>query len=105
MRIAGRFSRRLGGWLAARLWFTPWEVELSERALEREANWTADTQPLAIRFDGGVLHGFAAGDGPTILLVHGWGERASAMGAFIAPLTSAGYRVVAIDLPGHGRTT
>ena len=41
---------------------------------------------------------------PTVLLVHGWGGRGSQLGAFVAPLTAAGYRVVAFDGPGHGRT-
>lgn len=102
MRFTGRFSKRVGGWFAARLWFTPWKAELSERAREREATWLAETAPLRIPFKGGELHGFVAGTGPAVLLVHGWGERASTMGAFIAPLTRAGYRAAAIDLPGHG---
>ena len=50
----------------------------------------------------GTVSGFTAGAGPTVLLVHGWGERAASLGALIKPLTSAGYRVVGIDMPGHG---
>jgi pimeloyl-ACP methyl ester carboxylesterase len=102
MRITGRFSRRIGGWFAARLWFTPWKAPLSERAVAREAAWLEGTEQLRIPFQGGELTGFVAGVGPTVVLVHGWGERASTMGAFVAPLVDAGYRVAAIDLPGHG---
>ena len=104
MRYAGRYSERLGGWLAARLWFTPWRAKLSANALAREDGWLEGSQPLRIEVDGSELHGFVTGRGPTVLLVHGWGERASTMGAFIAPLAAAGYRVAAIDLPGHGQT-
>jgi phosphoserine phosphatase/pimeloyl-ACP methyl ester carboxylesterase len=42
------------------------------------------------------------GTGPTILLVHGWEGRGTNFGAFIDPLVTAGYRVVALDGPAHG---
>jgi pimeloyl-ACP methyl ester carboxylesterase len=42
------------------------------------------------------------GEGPTILLVHGWGERAATLGALVKPLVARGYRVVGVDLPAHG---
>ncbi len=41
-------------------------------------------------------------DAPAVLLVHGWGGRASQMRGFVAPLLAAGYRVVAYDQPAHG---
>jgi pimeloyl-ACP methyl ester carboxylesterase len=105
MRITGRFSRRLGGYFAARLWFTPWRVPVSDRALAKQQRWLADTTPIDFEVDGRVVKGFTAGTGPIIMLVHGWGERAASMGAFIAPLVRDGYRVVGIDLPGHGATS
>ena len=46
-----------------------------------------------------------AGGGPTVLLVHGWNGTAGDLSRFIAPLRDAGRRVVAIDLPAHGRST
>jgi pimeloyl-ACP methyl ester carboxylesterase len=39
---------------------------------------------------------------PTVLLAHGWGGNATHMRAFVFPLLSAGYRVVAYDQPAHG---
>jgi pimeloyl-ACP methyl ester carboxylesterase len=100
-RAAAALSPRLAGVPAARLWFTPWRVALSDRARARERSWLAETTPLAIPFGGGRLAGFSAGSGPVVLLVHGWGERASALGSFVAPLADAGYRVVGVDLPAH----
>jgi len=44
------------------------------------------------------------GGGPTVLLVHGWSGGSGDLAAFIAPLRDAGRRVVAIDLPAHGRS-
>jgi pimeloyl-ACP methyl ester carboxylesterase len=45
-----------------------------------------------------------AGGGPTVLLVHGWNGGSGDLASFIAPLRDAGRRVVAIDLPAHGRS-
>ncbi len=42
------------------------------------------------------------GDGPTVLLAHGWSGCAAQMSAFVAPLVRAGYFVAALDLPAHG---
>lgn len=104
-RYGGAVSAVVGGAFADRLWFTPWHVGLSERAQAREAGWLASTAPLTIPFGDGLLAGFTAGQGPTVLLVHGWGDRASRLGAFIEPLVEAGHRVVGVDLPAHGGST
>ena len=101
-RLAGSVSRYLGGLFAWRLWFTPWRVGLSERAREREAAWLSGTTPVRIPFGSAELVGFSAGAGPAVLLVHGWGDRASRLGAFIAPLRDAGFRVIGVDMPAHG---
>ncbi len=47
---------------------------------------------------------YSWGEGPVVLFVHGWSGRGSQAAAFIGPLNRAGYRVVAIDAPGHGAT-
>lgn len=39
-----------------------------------------------------------------VLLIHGWTAQAMVMGLFVKPLLSAGFDVVALDLPGHGRS-
>jgi pimeloyl-ACP methyl ester carboxylesterase len=41
-------------------------------------------------------------DAPAVVLVHGWGGNAAQMRAFVFPLLSAGYRVIAYDQPAHG---
>jgi len=42
---------------------------------------------------------------PTILLLHGWMASASHLSAFVGPLLDAGYRVIAMDAPAHGRSS
>jgi len=44
------------------------------------------------------------GDGPAVLLVHGWNGRATQLGGFVEPLVARGYRVVAFDAFGHGES-
>ena len=44
------------------------------------------------------------GAGPRVLLVHGWEGRGMNLGMFIAPLTAAGYQVIALDGPAHGES-
>jgi pimeloyl-ACP methyl ester carboxylesterase len=43
------------------------------------------------------------GDGPQLVLLHGYGRSLNDWEASAAPLT-AGHRVLAVDLPGHGRS-
>lgn len=104
-RLAGRFSARLGGHFASKLWFTPWEVPITEKGRVKQAGWLEQTEPTSFFVSGREIKGFTAGAGPTVLLVHGWGEHGASLGGFIAPLVEAGYRVVGIDLPGHGATS
>src|SRR5258708_12939055 len=41
-------------------------------------------------------------DAPAVILAHGWGGYAAQMRAFVFPLLSAGYQVIAYDQPAHG---
>src|SRR5215469_2825181 len=45
------------------------------------------------------------GGGPTVVLVHGWNGTSADLRSFIGPLRDTGRRVVAIDLPAHGRSS
>ena len=101
-KLLGGFSARLGGVPTYLLWFVPWRVPVSERGLRKQAGWLEPTQPFTVRTTVGRVAGFTAGDGPVVMLIHGLGERAATLGGFIAPLTDAGFRVVGLDLPGHG---
>jgi len=52
-----------------------------------------------------ILKGYEWGQGKrTILLVHGWESRGTAMRSFVRSLTAAGFRVVAMDGPAHGNS-
>lgn len=52
--------------------------------------------------DGATLRGVDCGEGPTVLLVHGWTEHLAFWAPVARRLVDAGFRVVAIDQRGHG---
>lgn len=55
-------------------------------------------------YEFGPLAIYSWGEGPAVLLVHGWNGRGTQMGAFGEPLTDAGLRAVSFDAPAHGKT-
>ena len=59
---------------------------------------TRQTIPTSV----GPIPTWAWGNGPTVLLVHGWNGSAVHWNKTIEPLTNAGFRAVAFDAPGHG---
>jgi len=89
---------RLAVHLAEVLWTSP-------RRHERprwESDLLARGEPLVVPFGLGGLRAWSWGQGPVVLLVHGWEGRGAQLGALVDPLVAAGYRVVAYDAPGHG---
>ncbi len=103
MRRALRFGERVAPDVTARF---AERVFLSPRRLRRpipeEAVLLSGTRS-SVRYQGMALPVWSWGEGPTVLLVHGWEGRGSQLArAYVEPLTERGYRVVAFDMPGHG---
>lgn len=72
----------------------PWEQAL-----------LASARPIDLPWRRGRLRAWSWGEGPAVLLVHGWNGRGSQLGAFVGPLAQRGHRVVALDAPGHGASS
>jgi pimeloyl-ACP methyl ester carboxylesterase len=89
--------------LAARwaeaLFFTP------PRPRKSRASLPAGAERVDVQSRYGRLAAWSWGSGPIVYLVHGWGGRAEQLGAFVAPLVARGFRVIAIDGPGHGASS
>ena len=101
-RMLSTVSTTAASNLAVRLFRTPRRYSTPER--EREA--IAGATPFEIRLGAStLLRAWSWGDGPLVLLMHGWEGRGSQMASFAAPLVAAGLRVVTFDAPGHGRST
>ncbi|NBA94213.1 alpha/beta fold hydrolase [Pseudomonas sp. R5(2019)] len=61
----------------------------------------ASAERVTLRFG---LSALRWGQGPTVLLMHGWEGRPTQFAHLIECLVSAGYTAVALDGPGHGRS-
>jgi pimeloyl-ACP methyl ester carboxylesterase len=60
---------------------------------------------LACTLSGASVHWTSAGKGgKTVVLVHGWTGDESAWSAQVPALVAANYRVITLDLPGHGQS-
>jgi pimeloyl-ACP methyl ester carboxylesterase len=103
-----RFGLRLGSWIspalgaemARQLFFRP--IRAGYRKEQKAILATAQHISLEVRQR--RVQAYCWGNGPTVVLIHGWGGHSGQMTEFVKPLTEAGYRVVAVDAPGHGRS-
>jgi pimeloyl-ACP methyl ester carboxylesterase len=63
---------------------------------------------LARRFDfeseEGSLPVWSLGEGPAVILLHGWGGSAAHFSHLLQPLAEAGFQALAFDAPGHGES-
>jgi len=86
---------------AYQAFFSPSQYE----AKPRDLKVVAQGNNYRLPFDGGELAVTTWGEnGPTVLLMHGWGGARAQMTGFVTPLLAAGYRVVAYDQPAHGES-
>ncbi len=72
------------------------------RARPRLAEPLAAAQDLEAPTASGPVAAWRLGEGPAVLLVHGWGDDNALWGPMIVRLAADGWAVVALDLPGHG---
>jgi pimeloyl-ACP methyl ester carboxylesterase len=97
-RVLRVFPDSLSALWAERLFLTPprhRRTRGERRILSRGVFRTVDS-------GGCRLATWRWGEGPAVLLVHGWGGHAGRLSRFVAPLVAAGFSVVAFDAPGHG---
>ncbi len=60
---------------------------------------------ISICYDSCQLTAYSWGTGEkTVVLVHGWESHIGRMLPLVTPLVEAGFRVVALDSPGHGQS-
>lgn len=97
-RIVNAAAPEAAAKLAMRLCFTPRKMAIRED--ERLVLLQASRFTLFV--NGQRVEGYSWGKGPAVLLVHGWGGHAGHMTAFVKPLTQAGLRPIALDMPAHG---
>jgi pimeloyl-ACP methyl ester carboxylesterase len=96
--VWGTIAPRSAGRMAARMFMRP----RRHHTPRRETRWLRRAEHRRFEVEGHTIATYWWGQGPIVLLVHGWDGRGSQLGAFVDPLVEAGFRVVAVDLPAHG---
>jgi pimeloyl-ACP methyl ester carboxylesterase len=101
LQVLSRVSRDKAAAVAEQIFLTP---KRRPRPLD-ELDVLETAYPFTLPTRHGNLAAWAWGDvGPRVLLVHGWEGRGAQLGGLVAPLTSAGFRVVTFDAPAHGNS-
>ena len=98
-RTVGAVAPTLAARWAESLFCTP------PRRRDGDESFIATGDRFTLASQGQQLAGWQWGRGPTVVLVHGWGSRASRLGLLAAALAESGFRVVAYDAPAHGEST
>lgn len=100
LRVVSAVSPALAAHIAGRFWFR------IPRPRIREA--TRAFLATGQRFDVAVRHSVVAswrwGEGPAVILVHGWGGYGGQLSEYVQPLVARGHQVIAFDAPSHGHS-
>jgi pimeloyl-ACP methyl ester carboxylesterase len=65
----------------------------------------ATARRFTVPSDGQELAVWEWGEGPAVVMVHGWGSRAGRFSPMAGAIAAAGFRAVAFDGPAHGEST
>jgi len=98
LRVVSALSPRLAAHIAGRFWFR------IPRPPIREATRTflSTGQRFDVAVGRAVVATWRWGQGPPVILVHGWGGYGGQLQAFVEPLVARGHQVIAFDAPSHG---
>ena len=97
-RTLSAVSVGLAAKAAERVWFTPPRPRIPSAS----AAFLGTGTRADIAIHGRKIAAWSWGEGPAVLLVHGWGGFAAQLESFVEPLVRAGFRAVAFDAPSHG---
>ncbi len=98
--VLERVAPGAAGAMAERLFLTPPRHRTSVR--EREALHGA--VPFEVRLGRSAVRAWRLGEGPAVLLCHGWGGRGAQVLPLGEPLRESGFALVTFDGPAHGRS-
>jgi pimeloyl-ACP methyl ester carboxylesterase len=95
-------SPRLAAHAALTLFITP----MRRKSDAVDAQWQTAAKHHSVVAGNNRVHVHEWGAGPrTVVILHGWGSHAPRYSTLAQSLVSAGWHVLAIDAPGHGRSS
>lgn len=98
LKVLSAVAPGLADAAAADLFFRP---RRSAKAREPEVAGL-EAKRFQVEVGGVRLVGWSWGEGPAVLLPHGWEGWAGQMTGFVRPVVEKGWRAVAFDMPAHG---
>jgi pimeloyl-ACP methyl ester carboxylesterase len=73
---------------------------------QREKELLASGLPFTVKLGASrEIRAWRFGEGPAVILAHGWEGRGSQLASFVQPLLERGYSVITFDAPGHGASS
>jgi pimeloyl-ACP methyl ester carboxylesterase len=95
--IAPRYAHSL----FIKMFFAPprYPIPVAEKEILQRA------ETFLLNVDTHTIQVYTWGNGPAIVLVHGWAGRASQFRSIIEGFSKNGYQVIAFDAPAHGRSS
>lgn len=116
VRASSFIAPRLTGHLAFKAFCKPARSKQGANrgpAVKPVVDRLAAATPFAVPFPCGSVSAYVFEPTPvrdgapltSVILLHGWTGEAAFMSAFVTPLLRSGFRVVAYDLPAHGRSS
>lgn len=100
MALLSAASPRAAAALAERLFLTP--PRKRRRGAASTSSALEKAEPFVVDAAGIPVRAWRIGEGPAVLLVHGWGGRGDQLLPLSAPLLSEGCSIVTFDAPAHG---
>jgi esterase/lipase len=94
------FSPKLGGRWALKLFLTPLRLKYNRKDKQLIGKGKSKT----LIYKDLYIHYNEWGAGKVVICVHGWSGKGPQFHAFVDVLVAAGYCVVTVDFPGHGRS-
>ncbi len=101
-RTLSAVSVGLAAKAAERVWFTPPRPRMPSASAAFLGTGTRADIAIPSLKNARKIAAWSWGEGPAVLLVHGWGGFAAQLESFVEPLVRAGFRAVAFDAPSHG---
>lgn len=100
IKVLTKISKKRGTKLVTKLFLTPQRKNLRPDQLDYYKSGQRDF----IKFNGKDVFVFTKGEGPRIMLAHGWGSNSYIFRYLIDELVETGYSVVTVDYPAHGQS-
>jgi pimeloyl-ACP methyl ester carboxylesterase len=98
LQALAKVSPRLAARVAVEIWFRPPHLDVRPELQQ----FLATGERSTIQVHGRPVAVWKWGQGPVVLLVHGWGGYGAQLQPFVEPLVNAGYQAIVFDAPAHG---